>query len=237
MHFANQRSGYFPLVNLFTTFHNQNLQDMPQELELSKIEQFDLGDENYYKEETPKKQIVLHHTVSGPLAKNIIIGWQQTPERVATALVVGGSGNIVQAFSSKYWAHHLGLKLSNNTALNKGSIGIEICNWGGLTFNGTNYLNAYNKVVSGDSIMSYPKGFRGFKFFQKYNDSQIEATRQLLVFLCNRYQIPKTYNADMWDISQNALAGKPGIYTHVSYRADKSDCHPQPELIAMLKNL
>jgi hypothetical protein len=41
----------------------------------------------------------------------------------------------------------------------------------------------------------------------------------------------------MWDLSNDALAGKKGVYTHVSFRTDKSDMHPQPELIEMLKNL
>ncbi|MCC6683662.1 MAG: N-acetylmuramoyl-L-alanine amidase [Bacteroidia bacterium] len=206
-------------------------------LNLKNIIQFPFSESEYYKEEAGKKQIVIHHTVSGPKAENIFIGWQQTPERVATALVIGGDGKIVQGYSSKYWAHHLGLKTAINTALNKNSVGIELCNWGGLTFDGTKYRNAYGNVVSANSIVQYKKAFRGFKYFQQYTPLQIESLRQLLVFLCDKYAIPKTYNADMWDISANALAGKSGIYTHVSYRADKSDCHPQPELIAMLKTL
>jgi len=38
-------------------------------------------------------------------------------------------------------------------------------------------------------------------------------------------------------ISENAMKGKKGIWTHTSYRADKSDCHPQLELIKMLQSL
>ena len=44
-------------------------------------------------------------------------------------------------------------------------------------------------------------------------------------------------NLEEWNISSNALSGKNGIYTHVSYREDKSDMHPQAELIAMLQSL
>lgn len=206
-------------------------------LDLNSIVQFPFPVDEYYKEETPKQQIVIHHTVSGANAENIFIGWQQTPERVATALVIGGDGKIVQGFSSKFWAHHLGLKAANNTALNKGSIGIEICNWGGLTFDGAKYKNAYGNIVPEGSIIKYPESFRSFSYFQKYSTAQIESLRQLLVFLCDKYSIPKTYNADMWDYSEKAMAGTPGIYTHVSYRKDKSDCHPQPELVAMLQSL
>jgi hypothetical protein len=41
----------------------------------------------------------------------------------------------------------------------------------------------------------------------------------------------------MWDLDNEALTGKNGVFTHVTYRADKSDMHPQPELIAMLTKL
>ena len=56
------------------------------------------------------------------------------------------------------------------------------------------------------------------------------------MFWNDRYNIPLEYNQDMWDVSINALKGAPGIWTHVSYRSDKSDCHPQPELIEMLQS-
>ena len=59
----------------------------------------------------------------------------------------------------------------------------------------------------------------------------------LLNYLCETYNIPKTYNADMWEYSRMAMKGNPGIYTHVSFRKDKSDCFPQFELIEKLNNL
>jgi hypothetical protein len=49
--------------------------------------------------------------------------------------------------------------------------------------------------------------------------------------------IPYAYNADIWDVTSRALTGEPGIFAHVSYRPDKSDCHPQPELIQMLQSV
>ena len=39
----------------------------------------------------------------------------------------------------------------------------------------------------------------------------------------------------MWNASTYALEVKSGIYTHVSFRKDKSDCHPQKELIEIIK--
>ena len=48
---------------------------------------------------------------------------------------------------------------------------------------------------------------------------------------------PNTYQPDMWKLNTQALNGTPGIWTHVSFRADKSDCHPQLSLINLLKGL
>jgi len=57
------------------------------------------------------------------------------------------------------------------------------------------------------------------------------------VFWNEKYKIPLDYNPTMFDVSQEALSGKAGIWSHTSFRKDKSDIHPQPELIQMLKSL
>lgn len=206
-------------------------------LDLSKIIQFSFPDTQYYREEHAKTQVVLHHTVSGPDANRVFEVWKSNTERVATAICISGDGTIVQGFSTKYWAHHLGLKSVNNTVLNQKSIGIELCNWGGLLLKQGQYYSIYNKPVPASEVISYPKGFRGYQHFHKYTSLQIESLRQLLVYLCEKYAIKPDYQDDMWDVSTNALNGNNGIYTHVSYRKDKSDLHPQPELIAMLRAL
>lgn len=210
---------------------------MAATLDLSKIIQVNLPESQYFKEETAKKQICLHHTVSGPDGRRVFEGWASTPERIATALVVSADGTIFQGFNSKYWAHHLGLKASNNTALNKLSIGIEVCNWGALTFTNGKYMSAFNREVPAAEVIDYGKDWRGARYFHRYTAAQLESTRQLVVFLCNRYSIPLDYNEDIFDINQRALKGEPGIFTHVSYRTDKSDMQPQPELKAMLAGL
>jgi len=88
-----------------------------------------------------------------------------------------------------------------------------------------------------DSIVEYPNGYKGYFAFEKYTDEQIESLRKLLLYWGDIYNIPLDYNDDMWSINVKALSGQSGIWTHVSYRVDKSDCHPQPELIQMLKSL
>ncbi len=214
---------------------------MAAALDLAKIKKVDFPADQFVGEETAKTQIVLHHTVSNANPLPVVDGWKTNKERVATAFVIGGDGTIVQAYSSKFWASHLGLKAPYSPKLEKSSIGIEICNWGWLNQIDGKFYNVYDankkSPIAPELVITYPNGFRGQKFYYKYTPAQIEIVRQLLVFLCEKFNIPKTYNSDMWDYSENAMNGRAGIWAHVSYRKDKFDIHPQPEMIEMLKNL
>jgi N-acetyl-anhydromuramyl-L-alanine amidase AmpD len=217
-------------------------------LNLSDIIQVEFPDDQYFREQTDKKQVVIHHTVSGQGVDGDIAWWRQTVERIGTAIIVGWDGKIYQCFSSKYWAHHIGSKAANNKALNMASIGIEIDAWGGLMrsnrqwypakWDANLHQNVPNLGVRPiQNVQVYEQGFKGFYGFEKYTDAQIEAVRKLLIFWNEKYNIPLNYNEDMWALSSKAMSGTPGIWTHVSFREDKSDCHPQPELIQMLKSL
>jgi len=235
----------------------------------STIVAVDFPDNKFYPNEYPKKIIVLHHTVSGPGIRGDIQHWLSLTDRIATCIIIDDKGVANQCFSSKYWAHHLGIKSSylqaqgftdwttRNVELNRSSIAIEIDNWGGLvqgdgaskqfglksdgtpnmilTEAGKFYAAYGNKVDC--VVQEYTEPFRGYKFYEKYSDAQIKTIGELLLLWHIKYGIPLDYHDDMWDISKRALGGEPGIWTHVNYRTDKSDCHPQPELIEMLKTL
>lgn len=235
---------------------------MSTPLNLSELVQVNFSPTQYYREETQKNSVVLHHTVSGPYAQGVIDWWNQDPQHIATHFIIQKDGKIYQLYSSKYWAHHLGIKSSflesmgftdfneRNVILNESSVAMEITNWGGLVpdENGTMHpakwdtnlkkYVPYTKIVIPDKeVQTYSKPFRDFKYFEKYSDAQIESVNRLVVYLCDKFGIDKTYQSDMWDVSKNALSGKSAIYTHVSYRNDKSDLHPQPEMIDMLRSL
>ena len=196
-----------------------------------------LDKSQYFQEKYDKRQIVLHHTVSNGNAKNVINWWKTDKKRIATAFVIDGEGIIHQAFNSAYWGHHLGTKEVNNTILNKQSIGIEICSWGPLTKKGDKFFSFTGKEIPLQEVIFYKDKFRGNHYYHKYNDKQLETLKNLIIYLSEKYKIPAHYKSDMWDISRSAVSGSPGIYTHVSFRKDKSDCHPQLELIKLLKDL
>ena len=224
-------------------------------LDISKIKQVPMKESQFIKEVTEKKQIVLHHTAGNSSGVGTIKMWNADDRgRIATCVTISGKGQskdtydgeICQAFSSKYWAYHLGIKPDVFRAnalpyksIDPLAIGIEICNWGPLTLKKDGkFYNYVNREVPADQVTELATPYKGHKYYHRYTDAQIESVRQLLVYWNKIYGIPLTYNEkDMWSVSKNALSAVSGVYTHNSYRKDKSDIHPCPRMIAMLKSL
>lgn len=211
------------------------------------IVSYPLDTDQYYKEIHKKDTIYLHHTAGGPRPDWVIDWWNNDKQgRVATAFVIGGktddyNGKNYQAFEPRYWAHHLGLRKSNNKLLNAKSIGIEICNYGGLKKNEKGeYITYVNSKVPASEVCDLGYNWRGYRYFQKYTERQLEACRNLICELSAQFDIPipeMAITKDWFDINDDALNGTPGIYTHVNVRKDKIDCSPQPGLIDMLNGL
>jgi N-acetyl-anhydromuramyl-L-alanine amidase AmpD len=186
---------------------------------------------------------MLHHTVSQPgYAKKVIDEWNnRSNSSVATHFVLDVDGTFYQTIPlDGYYAYHVGIKHPNNFKLTQSAIGIEIVNWGGLTNRVGELFNAYGQSVGSvndSDKISFKNGYRGYYFFQKYTDAQVDALRQMMLFLNDKYGIPLDYNSDMFDVSPKALAVTPGIWSHTSVKGEKSDIFPQPEVIGMLKSL
>jgi N-acetyl-anhydromuramyl-L-alanine amidase AmpD len=214
------------------------------ELDISKIKQVRLKESQFFAEESAKNQIYLHHTAGNGNAEAVSRYWNGTSDRVATAFVVGQDGLIVQCFSSKHWAWHLGISKAEFKGqgakyqnLDKASVGIEVCNWGYLKEKDGKFYNYVNARVPESMVTTLDEPYKGFKHWYKYTDAQIESTRQLLVYLCDTYNIPREYRAQIFSLDKEAFKGTPGIYTHNSVRKDKSDIYPCQRMIQMLENL
>ena len=215
-----------------------------KKLDIQAIKQVRLKDNQYFAESSPKTQIYLHHTAGNGNAEGVSRYWNGNDSRIATAFIIGENGTIVQCFYSKHWAWHLGIdtedfarngaKYSN---LNKLSVGIEVCNWGYLKKKGDKYYNYAGGVVNPSYVTELDQPYKGYKYWYKYSDAQIESLRQLVVYLCETYDIPKDYRSEIWSIDKEAFKGSKGIFTHNSVRKDKSDMYPCPRVIEMLKNL
>ncbi|WP_425236070.1 peptidoglycan-binding protein [Ulvibacterium sp.] len=228
---------------------------------------FSLGYENYFlndnewvKEITEKDTIYLHHTAGRYNPKKTIDWWEidTNPKgrglwRIGTAFVIGRAsrdckdliwdGRVIRAFNEIHWAYHLGVKGSKSKLLNQKSIGIELCSLGGLHLEEGEYLfkskNGVIKVPE-DNVVKLDIPWRGFSFFQKYTDKQIESCEKLILTLSFLFDIPivnKPYSQTSFEIDNDALNGCPGIWNHCNVRSDKIDCFPQTELLAMLNGL
>lgn len=225
----------------------------------------DFPSSQYIAEETDKSQIVLYHTASGRGVDGDFRSWLSNKERVATNVIIDYQGTINQLFSSRFWGYHLGVKQSDirslnlakrpdqSVVLNKISIGIEIDSWGQLLKIKDRFV-AYpndfgrgnlrdkngNKIITyvpDDRVVRYPEKFKGYEYYEKYTDDQIESTFQLIKWYSAKYGIDVTYKDDIFGICDRALSMESGLYTHNSYRNDKRDIHPQPNLIEKLKQL
>lgn len=222
-------------------------------MDLSKIKQVPLSASQYFQEETKKKQIVLHHTAGNSSAPNTIGAWNVDDRgRIATCITISGAGaknsfdgEICQAFSSKYWAYHLGIKGEVFKAygvphqiLDKIAIGIEICNWGQLEKIGDKFYNYVDREVPANQVTELETPYKGHKYFHSYTDAQIESVKQLLLYwrLVHGIDLSYDYN-QMFTVNKKALSGENGLFSHNSYRKDKIDIYPCPRMIEMLKGL
>lgn len=192
-------------------------------------------------------QIVIHHTAGGS-AQSSINWWNSDQPKVGTHFIIDRDGTIIQTVPLEDWIYHLYVKSnSNNIPLkyrNKGSlydkqsIGIELCNYGYLRPSNGRLLTIYNKEVSNVIKLSSP--YKGYVYWESYTKEQLDSLSDLLLYLLNKYPKIKNFRPDYSDIFKictDALEFVPGIYTHTSYRTDKSDCYPHPDLINTLNVL
>ena len=219
-----------------------------------KFVNYPLSPNQYLRTITAKAQIYLHHTAGNSSAVNTARFWNGNEDRIATSYIIGGrvknsstekDGDIVELFDTQYWAYHLGLKQEVFSekkiayqSLDKISIGIEICCWGQITKMADGiYRNYVNGIVPPEEVIELPTAFKGYKFWHNYTDAQIESLKSLLQYLCDKHKIDKTYRDDIFGVTERALRGENGIFTHNSVRKDKVDIYPHPKLIEMLKTL
>lgn len=183
----------------------------------------------YFQGVFTKRNIVLHHTVSST-AKSALTWWAVDPGRIGTAYVIDKDGTIYEAFKPEYWAHHLGLKTSNNVALNKCSIGIEIVNEGPLKMiPHVGYRwNLSQAKPEGFSytgeVRTIRPSWKGIHYWATYTDAQYEALNELLPMLLDQFHLPPTICPD--NQYDPKAPYKYTIYTHSNVRLDKTDVSP-----------
>ncbi|MEA3451028.1 MAG: N-acetylmuramoyl-L-alanine amidase, partial [Bacteroidota bacterium] len=137
---------------------------------LKDIKQIDFPETDYYREKVEKKQICLHHTVSGGSAQAVANYWKSLSNRIATCMIIEKDGTPYQLFGSHYHAGHVGnvkgeceiFKLPFRSP-SKNSFGIELINWGALTKRNDNLYTAYGKEFKGEHV-EYSCSYRNYRF-------------------------------------------------------------------------
>lgn len=214
---------------------------------------------NYFKSTYPKKQIIWHHSAGWDNARGMYSWWiMDGRKHVATAIGIEDDGSVYRGFDEGYWAASIGCKphvfknhgiplkwaknrygrwyVTNNTTLDMGAVAVEICNWGGLTKKIKYAYSWANTIVDEDKVIELD--YKGHSHYEKYTEEEIKSLKYWTLLMAIRFNIPVDYDEDrFWTVNKDALSGKRGLYTHNSYRADKSDVAPQPKLISMAKSL
>jgi len=204
---------------------------------------------------TDKFYVFLHHTAGGHDPFRTVRNWSNDSRgRIATQFVVGGKskggdtsydGVVVQCFPDGAWAYHLGKNRS--PLLHPHSIGIEICNYGWLKRENGKFVTYVASTLPDDQVCDLGSEFRGHRYYHKYTDAQIDSVRKLLKEIALRHPaVDLTVGLPRWlktqdpntafEYKEEADTGQVrGLLTHSNVRKHKSDCSPQPALVAMLK--
>lgn len=203
------------------------------------IKKIPLKENQYYQGINKKTHIFLHHTAGGSAASSIA-HWASNPEHIATPYVIDRDGTIYECFSPKFWSYHLGVK--GNSAIEKDSIGIEICSYGALEEKGGKFFTYTGKEMPPEKIVKLDTPFRpGSKYkgiyWEAYTVEQIAALSQLLPYLIDRFKIPIQANRENFYEYQNPAKLPTGIWSHSTVRKDKIDIFPQPSLVEMVNSL
>ncbi len=206
-----------------------------------------------------RKHIFLHHTSGWNSPYDTIKGWEtDTRGKIGTHFVIGGinlkngdskfDGEIVKCIPDNYFGWHLGSTSKDgiNFEMHKTSIGIEICNFGYLTEKNGKYFTYTGHQVPSKYVEDLGFKFRGYRFWHKYTDAQIDALEHILKMLSKKYSIDLSKGLanrllsmsanDAFEYSKDAVSGKlTGILSHTNVRKDKTDVSPQKNLVEMLK--
>jgi hypothetical protein len=215
-----------------------------------------LPEDEYYKEDSKKEFICLDITDGNSRADWTIFGWEKdfkkdkngniTPIIEAAHYVIGRKssstnddiwdGKILRAFDDRYWSNYIN---SKDKDIAKKAIIVSLCNYGHLTrgIDGRFYNNI-NKPVNDTDVVELENDFKGYKYWEKITDQQIESLKSLLLYLTHKYGMDLRYlniNDNSFDYDKNLNDNV--IKSHSQFSKDKLGIFPQKELIEMLKSL
>lgn len=204
--------------------------------------------------------LFIHHTAGWENPYSTVDSWNKdTRGRIATQYVIGGinmksgdaknDGVVVECFPNNYLGWHTG-KVGHFDKVSKLSAGIEICNFGYAEKKGDKYYTYVGTEIPADMVCDLGYKFRGFQYWHKYTDKQIENLRLLILHIKSIYPkinlaggLPRllkegVHPKDAFEYNENCNYGRElGVWSHTNIRKDKFDVYPDERLVSMLKNL
>jgi|TARA_R110000868_G_scaffold350691_4_gene611995 hypothetical protein len=210
-----------------------------------------MPEDSYFKGPVKKQWLFLHHTAGWENPYQVADMWARDNRgNVATEFILGGKsikdgsskfdGELIQCFPEGGYGWHTG---TGNSVMHRNSVGIEVCCMGQIV-DGKTYVGT---KADPSQIVKLAKPFRGFQYWHRYSDLQINTLRNWILFMANKYNIDpriglvewvKAKGADGFDVLDLAKVDKtPGMYSHTNVMKGKVDMFPQQELIDMLLSL
>jgi hypothetical protein len=210
-----------------------------------------MPENTYFKGPVKKQWLFLHHTAGWENPYQVADMWgRDNRGNVATEFILGGQsikdgsskfdGELIQCFPEGGYGWHTG---TGNSVMHRNSVGIEVCCMGQIV-DGKTYVGT---KADPSQIVKLAKPFRGFQYWHRYSDQQINTLKNWILFMSNKYNIDprvgliewvKAKGADGFDVLDLAKANStPGMYSHTNVMKGKVDMFPQQELIDMLLSL
>jgi hypothetical protein len=237
--------------------------------------QYFLSEKEYLRGEGNNDWVCMHHTAGWNNPYATIDQWERdTRGAVATEFVIGGQkitdgdtkydGEALQCFPEGIGAYgwHLGI---GNNLMHRNTIGLELNNFGYLTKGGfskringksvfiqrkKDHLYTYvGTEIAPDSnqVVELSNEFRGFKFWHKYSDAQLEKSKEILQYIEKRDSIDirrglpdliREKGISAFNIVDREMCRKTkGLWSHTNFTRTKFDIFPQEEMIDMLLSL
>lgn len=164
-------------------------------------------------------------------------------QRISTNYVIGSISNsgdetwdgvILRAFDDMCWSRSIAI----DSDLESKSISITLCNFGPLSFGrDAKFYNLNGQVIADSHVVEIPEEYRGYRFFKKYTNAQLESLQKLLIYLKHKYEIDTSnFKCDYSWFNYNPST-KASIKNSSQFNLEAIDVFPQLELIQVLNSI
>jgi N-acetyl-anhydromuramyl-L-alanine amidase AmpD len=182
-----------------------------------------------------KTGIAIHHTVGGSAASTFN-WWKNDSQMIGTAYIIERDGTVFEVFDPAAWAWQFGLRWGRATKIRfeRRFIGIELASEGGL-IESEGTLYCFDRISQRtakrwEEAFDFGEDYRGYRYFDRYEEAQIDALLELVERLCIQFQIKRRVPDGFIDCHGEALTAFEGIIGHAMVRKDKTDPVPDRSL-------